>query len=170
MTSTEKKVGDGTSVEVFTTPGVEGGPDFEVSRVTDGTNIAVVHEHPVDTAAGALALGATVSVHTPDPHQRNYLAWNDGFTLVHGAAIRIGALCTSGDVKIDWGAVIDLAGGKVDPDYKVNGEPQGALVGEFTDNDDPAIVHEVYMERYTERFYFYKDSPERTTDLSPAKG
>ena len=167
MTSLEMKVGDGTSIdEQFNTPPVNvsasldpaaNGEKFEVVHKTDGTNVSEVVEHPVLGTELDKPEQARVSIFTPQPHRRIYMAQGAGFTIVGGIAVRLGGLASSFDTTFDWGSAIDLAGGKVDPEYMLDGIPQGALVGEFTDDDEKMSVRQVYMERGSELFYYYKD-------------
>jgi hypothetical protein len=167
MTSLEMKVGDGTSIdEQFNAPPVgvtaslepaTNGEKFEVVHKTDGTNVSEVVEHPVLGAELDAPQKAEVKVFTPSPHRRTYLPQGAGFTIVGGIEVRLGLLTSTADAIFDWGSAIDLAGGKVDPEYMLDGIPQGALVGEFTDDDRKMSVREVYMERGSELFYYYKD-------------
>jgi hypothetical protein len=168
MTALEKKVGDGTCLnEHFEADPVNvvlaidqpsaNGETFEVAHKTDGTNVSEVVEHQVLGTELDKPQHASVTVFTPSPHRRIYLAQGAGFTVVGGIAVRMGLLTSTADATFDWGSAIDLAGGKTDPDYVVDGVVMGALVGEFTDDDEQSTVRQVYMERNSELFYYYKD-------------
>jgi len=168
MTALEKKVGDGTCLnEHFEADPVNvvlaidqpsaNGETFEVTHKTDGTNVSEVVEHRVLGTELDKPAAAHVSVFVPSPHRRIYLPQGSGFTVVGGIAVRLGFQANTADTVFDWGSAIDLAGGKTDPDYVVDGIVMGALVGEFTDDVDVEKVHQVYMERNSELFYYYKD-------------
>lgn len=88
-----------------------------------------------------------------------YLEDGAAFTIVGGAAVTLFKTADISRVNINWGATIDLAGGKVDPKSSI-----GALVGEFTDEDE--AVHQVYVEDGKEpgevMFYYYAPATHKT--------
>ncbi len=90
------------------------------------------------------------------PTGRVYLGTGVQFTLA-GTAVMLGARANAEDASINWGSAIDLAGGRFDPTNTPDNTYNGVLVGEFTDYDaeDNPEIHAVYLELFTERFYYY---------------